>query len=404
MGSLAVLRNPNYRRFAVANLISGIGDWFHSVAVFALLWELTGSGMSIGITIAMRTFPYLLFGPLGGWLADRLNRKRIMIFCDGARAVLALLFLVASVQKEVWLVYVGTFSLVAFSALYNPARIAIIPQLVDKEQVASANAVDQSIAGSVIAAGSMIGGIFTALLGVEAAFWFNSLSYLFSGLLLLGMAVRPVSDVEQAEKGSSSSYRELLPLFRRKPAIPLILSLALFWPIGGGVINVLLSVYALDVFHAGEAGVGMMYGAIGAGFLIGGFLVDTLKRWANLTAAFGLALEGMAHLFASLAPNLYTAALLLTFATMAAGVSEAELRTLMMRFVPSDLQGRVFALEGTMSSTVLGLSSLAAGGLLDSVPPRQLGFVSGLLIAVTSCAIGILLWRQLRHHEKRVAA
>lgn len=124
-----------YRRLLSASLISGIGDWFNSIALLSLLLHITGSGLAVGLTLAVRTLPYLVMGPIGGILADRFNRKTILLVSDFARAIIALSFLFIHQENEVWIAYVGTFALVVFAALFSPARNAVIPQLVQVARI-----------------------------------------------------------------------------------------------------------------------------------------------------------------------------------------------------------------------------------------------------------------------------
>jgi predicted MFS family arabinose efflux permease len=392
-----LFQSAHYRRWAAANFLSGIGDWFNSVAVLSLLLEITGSAMAVGITLALRTLPYLLFGPVGGILADRFSRKTVMVICDLVRAVIALSFLWVGSAGDLWIAYAGTFALIAFSALYNPSRMAAIPQLVGREDVPLANALEQSVFGVVMAIGSMAGGIVTGWWGTDVAFVFNSLSFLASGLLIATIPLReqPRQESKTAgEPAGQSSYRALLPLFRQAPIVPLVLVFSLLWPIGGGIVNVLISVYAYQVFDAGKAGIGLLYFSIGVGFLLGGALASRFLQKPHRFAAISFTVEGAAHLLASFASSIVTAALFFSLSTVAGGVGNACLQTLLMQNVPSRFQGRVFALEHTLSSVVIGLSMLAGGWLLAFSPPRVLGFASGLLITLMSLAIGAAIWRR----------
>ncbi|MED1792599.1 MFS transporter [Brevibacillus nitrificans] len=399
MQSVQVLRHPHLRRMLTANLLSGIGDWFNSVAVLSLLMELTSGAMAVGITLALRTLPHLLFGPLGGVLADRWDKKKVMIFCDFARALLALSFLLISSAEDIWLVYLGTFSLVAFSSLYQPSRLSILPHLVEPEELATANALDQSVYGMVMAIGSLIGGIFIALWGSEAAFVYNSLSFLLSGILIMRL------DFPHPDRGCPSPstpqafYRDVLAFAAHTPIVRSILLMTALWPIGGGIINVLISVYAYQVFQAGEMGIGLFYGAIGVGFILGGLAADRFAKKLYKTSFWSLSLEGVALILTSMAPTIYVAAACYALSTVAGGIGNTSLRTLLMQHVRSDYQGRVFALEATVSNVLIGLSMLAGGWLLSFAEPRLVGFAAGTCVTLFSVVIGWSLWRASRKSE-----
>ncbi|KMZ41839.1 MULTISPECIES: MFS transporter [Bacillales] len=401
MSFLFLLKKPNLRRLLTANFLSGIGDWFNSVAVLALLLEITGTAIAVGITLALRTLPHLIFGPLGGLMADRFDRKKVMVACDLVRGFVALSFLFVSEKSDLWMVYAGTFSLVAFSSLYNPARMSLLPKIVDPEELATANALDQSIYGIVMAIGSLIGGIFIALWGSDLAFLFNALSFFASALFLARLKVPAspddsVSNVQLRQAAKVSSYGEVIRAITSTPIVYAILLLKAVWPIGGGIINVLISVYAYQVFAAGEWGIGLLYGAIGIGFIIGGILAQRFQRYFYEVAARSFALEGFALLLTSFSPTIYVTALFFALSTVAGGMGNASLNTLIMRHVTPSYHGRVFALDATISNILIGLSMLLGGWILTMADPRIVGFVAGLLITIPSLGLGPVIWRTVR--------
>ncbi|WGV61870.1 MFS transporter [Brevibacillus brevis] len=401
MSFLFLLKKPNLRRLLTANFLSGIGDWFNSVAVLALLLEITGTAIAVGITLALRTLPHLIFGPLGGLMADRFDRKKVMVACDLVRGFVALSFLFVSEKSDVWMVYTGTFSLVAFSSLYNPARMSLLPKIVDLEELATANALDQSIYGIVMAIGSLIGGIFIALWGSDLAFLFNALSFFASALFLARLKVpaspnASVSNVQLQQSAKVSSYGEVIRAITSTPIVYAILLLKAVWPIGGGIINVLISVYAYQVFTAGEWGIGLLYGAIGIGFIIGGILAQRFQRYFYEVAASSFAVEGFGMLLTSFSPTIYVTALFFALSTVAGGMGNASLNTLIMRHVNPSYHGRVFALDATISNILIGLSMLLGGWILTMADPRIVGFVAGLLITIPSLGLGPVIWRTVR--------
>lgn len=401
MSFLFIMKKPNLRRLLTANFLSGIGDWFNSVAVLALLLEITGTAIAVGITLALRTLPHLIFGPLGGLMADRFDRKKVMIACDLVRGFVALLFLFVSEMSDLWIVYVGTFLLVAFSSLYNPSRMSLLPKIVSPEELATANALDQSILGMVMAIGSLLGGIFIALWGSDIAFLFNALSFFASALFLARMKVPTSTDdsannVSLRHSATISSYGEVIRAIRSTPIVYAILLLKAVLPIGGGIINVLISVYAYQVFSAGEWGIGLLYGAIGLGFIIGGLLAQRFQRYFYEVAASSFTLEGFALLLTSFSPSIYVTALFFMLSTVAGGMGNASLNTLIMRHVTPCYHGRVFALDATISNILIGLSMLLGGWILTMADPRIVGFVAGLFVISPSIVLGLVIWRTVR--------
>ncbi|NGZ75213.1 MFS transporter [Saccharibacillus alkalitolerans] len=419
---------PAYRKLAAANFVSGIGDWFSSVAILSLLLQLTGSGMAVGITLAARTLPFLAMGPIGGMLADRRNKKAILVVSDFSRIGLALSLLLVDSPDRVWIAYAATVGLVVFSALSLPARQALIPRIVRAENLQAANAFDQSLAGMNMTLGAMLGGAASAAFGPQWSFLLNAATFLASGLLVWRMPygepgqeegrnaqspkgagrnvrtargeqarqigrAREAEQIRKAEQARSES--DFWKTFRRLALMRVVAVQSVAWPIGGGAINVLISVYGYQVFGAGDRGVGLLYGCLGIGFILGGLLAPYFKRWPVQVLIAGAAAEGLAHILVSAAPNLALGGAFILLATLGGGVGNTALATLIMRAVPERVHGRAFALNETLSNVTMGVSMLAAGVLLDVLPARTIGLGAGLLI-VLSCIPALTLLPQRR--------
>ncbi|WP_253721162.1 MFS transporter [Brevibacillus brevis] len=158
----------------------------------------------------------------------------------------------------------------------------------------------------------------------------------------------------------------------------------------------MISVYAYQVFAAGEWGIGLLYGAIGIGFIIGGVLAQRFQRYFYEVAASSFAVEGFGMLLTSFSPTIYVTALFLALSTVAGGMGNASLNTLIMRHVTPSYHGRVFALDATISNILIGLSMLLGGWILTMADPRIVGFVAGLLITIPSLGLGPVIWRTVR--------
>ncbi|MDO3408159.1 MFS transporter [Saccharibacillus sp. CPCC 101409] len=437
-------REPAYRKLAAANFVSGLGDWFSSVAILGLLLQITGSGMAVGITLAARTLPYLVMGPIGGVLADKGGKKTLLIVSDFSRIALALSLLLVDSPDRVWIAYAATVGLVIFSALALPARQSLIPRIVRRENLPAANALDQTLGGMNMTLGAVLGGAASAAFGPQLSFLFNAATFLASGLLVCtlpygrgrkpdgsgvkgaGRKSRPAADgpgVASAESAAADAGQARLaaganaaqdPLasaaanaeneadasafwrtFRRSMLMKVVAVQSIAWPIGGGAINVLISVYGYQVFGGGDRGVGLLYGSLGVGFVLGGLLAPSFKRWPVQALILGAAAEGLAHVGVSAAPSLLPAAACIMLATLGGGVGNTALTTLIMRAVPENVHGRAFALNETLANVTMGVSMLVAGLLLDVLPARTIGLIAGLMI-VASCIPALALLRQRR--------
>lgn len=185
VGYLQLLKqNTDFRRLWIGQLVSSLGDWFNTVAVLALVFDLTGSGFATGLIIIASTLPAFILTPFAGVVVDRFDRRRVMIAADIARAALALGMLLVRSSGEIWLLYVFSALLVGFSSFFAPALSASIPNLVERDELLSANALSSSTWGLMLAVGAAVGGIAIAALGRDAAFVVNSLSFLFSASMV----------------------------------------------------------------------------------------------------------------------------------------------------------------------------------------------------------------------------
>jgi len=379
-----------FARLLTASTISGLGDWFNSVAVLSLILTLTHSPLSVAIMLLLRSLPFLVLGAFAGIAADQLSRKAILIGCDLARMLLALSLVLVHREQEMWIAWTASTALVAFTVFFNPARAAIVTQLVAPDHLLEANALQQSSGGLVMALGSLMGGIVTARWGLQVAFVVNAASFLASACLIGTVRVKPMRR-QGGLRVDSAETHPLRDIIRGSRVVKVLLVLAVLWPIGGGAINVLLSVYAFDVFDAGDTGVGLLYAALGVGFLISGFLARSIARRGRWVIAAGLTLEGLCHVVVSQAPSIWLACFALLIATLGAGISNACLDTILMRSVPNTAQGRIFALLDSTAAIVMSGSMLLAGALLLHLSPRDIGLASGLILAISGAIAGVLL-------------
>lgn len=385
--TLSILKfEPSYSKLLFANFISGIGSWFSSVAILSLLLQLTGAGTAIGITMAARTLPFLIMGPIGGVLADTFNKKWLLIISDLAKILLVLCLLFVNTADQLWIVYSVTVGIVMFTAISAPARSSLIPQLVSKQNTPSANALDQSLNGINMTLGASLGGVVSALLGPETSFILNACTFLLSAILVYfipyssKLLFSSSTEVLENTIEAPSLWKEM----RQSLFLKIVVVQAFIWPIGGGAINVLISVYGYEVFGAGDTGIGVLYAALGAGFLISGLIASYFKRWMIQVVILSTVIEGLSHVFVSQSSTLWLGTVFILTATVGAGIGNASFASLMMTLVNERVLGKSFAMDATVSNVMMAVSMLVTGVLLEFVPAQTIGFYAGLLIMTTS--------------------
>ncbi len=172
--------NRNYRYLWLSQVISLLGDWFNLIASASLVANLSGSGLAIGGLFLARLLPPFLLGPLAGVMADRFDRRKILITSDLLRTLVVLNFLFVQTGREVWLLYVLTVLQLSISAFFEPTRAALMPSIVARQDLITANALDGTTWSTMLALGAALGGLATALLGTAAAFLIDAATFTIS--------------------------------------------------------------------------------------------------------------------------------------------------------------------------------------------------------------------------------
>lgn len=395
-----------YSRLFTAGLINGIGDRFTGIAVLALVLQLTGSGMAVGISLAMRLLPYLILAPIGGILGSKLPRKSIMVATDLLRVPVALAFLWVDGADKLWVLYTASFLLAAGEAIYSPVRKSSIPLLVSKEALLTVNGLEQLMSGCVLILGAFSGGVVSMWFGPQAAFIMNAMSFLLAAIFIYGIQF-PQNMNSRTEDNRGTHHkkghlRTLGIIMGGSLTLQVIFGYELLVPLINGLDNVLISVYAVNVFDAGDIGVGAFYAALGIGLSLSFFAGRYLTNRLLIVAIAGLMIEGFLLMGISLSTHFALAFALYILLSFAGGTGNACLDTLIMRETPSALQPVVFGLLSAVGNTLLGLSMLLAGWLLDFVEPRMLGFAGGAGFSGIAILLAIYVWvRKKEYREVR---
>src|SRR5215212_1072765 len=196
---LAVLRQRNFALLWAGGLISMLGDWLLFIALPFYIYDLTGSALATGAMFIAETLPLLLFGSIGGVFADRWDRKRTMIIADLLRAALLLLLLAVRSPEWLWAIYLVVFVQSSVGQFFNPAKGALIPQLVDESQLMPANSLNSLSVELTRLIGAPLGGALMALMGLDSVVVVDCVSFVVSALLIGLITTR------QCEQATSSA-------------------------------------------------------------------------------------------------------------------------------------------------------------------------------------------------------
>jgi MFS family permease len=398
----SVLRtNRNFRLLFIGQAISQLGDWFNSVAVYALLLDLTHSATSVAWMMIVQFLPIAIVGPIAGVIVDRVDRRRLMIGADLVRGVLIFGLLLVRRPDQIWIAYTVIALAVSASAFFEPARTATIPNITTSEELMPANALSSATWAAMLAVGASVGGFVTLASGRNVAFIVNALSFFVSAAFIsrttydstpprkvtVGVA-RPRAGL--AELTGVTDLVEGFRYVRRHSQVAALMFVKAGWGLAGGVL-LLLTIFGQRVFPvAGNtaAGIGVLYGARG----IGAGLGPIALRWIlgqtpkTLRASIGPAyfVVGLFYVALAGASSLPLAATAVLCAHFGGSILWVFSTVLLQMEVPDQFRGRVFAAELALVTVTSSLSSYATAYALDAGgwSPREASFLLGMLFAL----------------------
>jgi MFS family permease len=401
-------RNRNFRLLYIGQTISQLGDWFNTVAVYALLLDLTGSATAVAWMLIVQMLPIALVGPLAGVVVDRLNRRRIMMAADLVRGCLILGLLAVRRADQIWMAYVVTALTVSAQAFFEPARTATIPNITAPEELLPANALSSATWSAMLALGASIGGLVTAAFGRNVAFTVNAASFFVSCLFIAATrydatpASRPPLRGLAAVTGVSD-LADGVRYIRASSHVAALLFVKAGWGLAGGIL-LLLTIFGQRVFPvrgSTAAGIGVLYGARGIGAALGPILLRYIlgQKPSALRRSIGPAyfVIGVFYAALSAAPGLLTAAACVLLAHFGGSILWVFSTVLLQMEVPDAFRGRVFAAELALVTLTSSMSSYLTGHALDDgASPRSVSLWLGILFFVPG-AIWLLIlsrWKE----------
>jgi len=411
---LRVLRdNPAFTRLYLAQIISFAGDWLATVALLGLALELTGSAAVTSLVLVLQNGPFFLVAPFAGAVADRFDRRTVMIVADLARVGVCFGFLLARDGGTLWIAFLCAALLAVGAAFFEPASSAAMPNLVAPGDLGKAVALGGAAWGTMLAIGAAVGGLIAATFGRDVAFLVNALTFLASALLVASIRLpfqgargRGRGGAEGAPggfAGARSSISVTLALARSSRTVAAYLTTKVTFGVGTGVL-IFLAVFGGSRLGADEAGIGVLFAARGVGALLGPILA---VRWAGtddrraLTAiAIALVLYPVAYALLPLAPALLVAFVFVVVAHLGGGAEWTLSSYGLQRSVRDEVRGRVLSVDYALATASIAISQLVAAGLstvLGEVPAlwtmcALLGLAGAAWIAWT---------RPLRRREPR---
>ncbi|HEX2902729.1 MAG TPA: MFS transporter [Jatrophihabitans sp.] len=398
--TFASLANPNYRKYFRGQAISLVGTWMQTVAQSWLVLQLTGSATDLGVVVALQTLPVLLLGPYGGVVADRMDKRKLMMGLQSMMGVLALILGLLTITHvvQLWHVYLLAFLLGLNNCFENPARQSFVLELVGAQHLRNAVSLNSVLVNVARAIGPAVAGIIITTGGIGICFLLNALSFVavVSSLATLDTSLLQRSEPAVRAKGQ---LREGLAYVRRTPRIAVPLLMMALVGCLAYEFQVTLPVLAKHTFAGQASTYGFLTSAMGIGAVAGGLFVAArgktgVRALVNSAAVFTVVLAA-----AALAPTFWLE-LLAMFAVGAASVGFLSKgnSTLQLEASPQ-MRGRVMALWA-----VAFLGSTPIGGPIAGAVSESLGGRAGLALGAVACGIAALLgYLAVRHLRDRAA-
>jgi MFS family permease len=385
-------RNRDFRLFYMGELVSFAGDWFLIVALSGLVLHLTHSAELVAAVFIAYNLPYGIVSFVGGPLADRFDRRKMMIWTNLVMGVLALGFFLVHGKSDLWIVFVLASAISAVSALFEPASSAAVPNLVDEEDLAAANVLNGSAWGTMLAVGAGLGGIVVAAYGNEVGYLVDALSFFFAAAVMVPVrrATSHERDPDADHPGILDATREAVSFSRRDRRVLDLYAIRLGAGFALGMVA-LLPVLAVNTFHSGDRGMGLLFGMRGVGSLIGPFLVRPLLRRKKIPLAAAIGFLGVfSALYGLIAwmPGLYLAGMLALLATISGSSQWALVTFSYQAIVPDNVLGRIFGLDGALITVTLAMSNALCGRLATVWGDRA----AMTVVAAGVCAYAFVLW------------
>jgi MFS family permease len=381
--TFASLSNPNYRRYISGQSISLVGTWMQTIAQSWLVLQLTGSATALGLVVALQTLPTLVLGPYGGVIADRMDKRKLMIGLQSMMGALALLLGLLTITGvvQLWHVYALAFLLGLNNCFENPARQSFVLEMVGPTDLRNAVSLNSVLVNCARAVGPAVAGIVIATGGIGLCFLLNAVSFVAVVVSLIRLDTSKLAPSDPAPR-APGQLREGFSYVRRTPklAVPLLMM---------GLVGclayefqVVLPIVASETFRGDARTYGFLTAAMGVGAVVGGLYVAARGRTGMKSMVVGATAFGVALLATAFSPTLMLAlgGMALVGAASVAFQSTGN-STLQLTAAPH-MRGRVMALWA-----VAFLGSTPIGGPIAGVVSQHFGGRAGLVLGAIACLV-----------------
>lgn len=395
--------NPKYRRLWAATVISLLGEWFNTIALFFLILEYSGSEFLLGILFSVRMLLFGISQPINGLLADRLNRKSLMFWSNILQIGLALSFILVDGPEDMWWLITVSGIMMLLHGVYVTAERAAVPNIVDEDDLITANAIGSASWSTALCIGAMLGGVVVSEWGTDAAFIIDSITFLVSALILIPLVIEQKIDENMKGPILKTAVSNIVIGWKRiytdKKLLRIVFAKSSWNLAGAGLAGVFLVLAGADITGYGAAfGFGLFFFARGIGTGIGPLIARSVfkdkSKWPSLIGVL-VSISGIFYLLVGLTLDIYLplTVCLIIISHSASGGNWVLSTVLTQSWVEDEVRGRVFSMDMLILGTSAALSTTTAGYLVEYHNlSLKAGFIYFSLLMII-CGIIFTLWR-----------
>lgn len=407
-----VSENRDYRRLWLSQVVSNFGDWFGLLAVYALVTKYSDSEFLLGLIIIIKMMSLAVFSPFAGYITDRFNRRRVMIFCDLARGVAIAGLLLVRSYEMLWLAYVLTAIQMMLSAVFEPAKTSSIPNVTTKEELVDANVLSSASWSIIFTLGMGFGGLATAWLGTDLVFILDTVSYGISAWFIYRATVPQKEMSEKELKRTRNPFvgikEGLVFLSENDQILRPSLAKCAFTMFLGSLVYLLILV-AEDILMMGSVGLGLLYAARGIGTGIGPVIGRRIfQDEGDWIRAMGLCMmfAGTMYIIVGWTGSIITMLIFVFLAHTASGANWVMSTVLLQRRTPDTFRGRIFSTEWLLFTFAQSVSVFAASMLLEYgiLSIREMIVIFAVLLASTGVLWHFTVTAREQVYQREVVA
>ena len=399
--------NAKYRRLWAASVISLLGEWFNTIALFFLILEYSGSEFLLGILFSVRMILFGISQPINGLLADRLSRKSLMLWSNIVQIFLALTFLMVDGPEDMWWLITVSGIMMLFHGVYVTAERAAVPNIVDDEDLITANAIGSASWSTALCTGAMLGGVVVSQWGTDAAFIIDSFTFLLSAIILVPLVIEQTIDDSMKGPIFKTAIKNIKigwdRIYTDKKLLRIVFAKTSWNLAGAGLAGVFLVLAGSDITGYGAAfGFGLFFFARGIGTGVGPLIARSVfkdkTKWPSMVGIL-VSLSGIFYFLVGITLDYYLplTVFLIICSHAASGGNWVLSTVLTQTWVEDEVRGRVFSMDMLLLGLSAGVSTTTAGYLVEYHSlSLQTGFISFSILMVL-CGIIFTLWRPDNH-------